>query len=377
MADNDQSQEKTEEATPRKLEKAREDGQVPRSKELTTTAVLLAASLGFMWFGGFLSQQVKNVATYNFSLPREAAFDTSLMFHFLGNSFYHAFLGLFPFFALLLLAAIIGPIALGGWLFSSKSLMPKLSRLNPIEGIKRMFSLKSLMELGKALAKVLLIVFLAVFILHTLQDELLGLPREYLDTAVSHAMRMLSWAAIALSAVTILVAVIDVPFQIWDNAKKLKMSLQDVKDEMKDTEGKPEVKGRIRQLQQEVANRKMMAEVPEADVVITNPTHFSVAVKYQPDTMETPIVVAKGIDKAALKIREIASAHSIDIIESPALARSVYYTTNIDEEIPSGLYIAVAKILAYIFQLRHFRQGLAERPTYPYAIDIPADLYFD
>ncbi|ODS23001.1 flagellar biosynthesis protein FlhB [Candidatus Endobugula sertula] len=377
MADNDQSQEKTEEATPRKLEKAREDGQAPRSKELTTTTVLLAGSLGLLWFGDFLSRKLIGTATLNFSLPREAAFDTRYMLYHLGMSLSDALLGMMPIFGILVLAAILGPVALGGWLFSIKAMMPKMSRMNPLEGIKRMFSVKSLMELAKALGKVLVILLLAILLLHSMQQELMDLAYENTQAAIIHSMEMGAWAAIALSLATIFIAIIDVPFQIWDNAKKLKMTVQDVRDETKDSEGKPEVKGRIRKLQQEIASRQMLAAVPDADVVITNPTHYAVAVKYKPESMNTPIVVAKGVDKTALKIREIAGVNKVDIVESPVLARSIYYTTQLDEEIPSGLYIAVAKILAYVFQLRNFRQGLAKRPTYPRVVDVPDDLYFD
>ena len=377
MSENDQSQEKTEEATPRKLEKAKEDGQAPRSKELTTTAVLLAGSFGLLWFGPFLSEKMINIARFNFSFDRELAFDPNLMFSQLSHSFADALIGLLPLFGVLLVAAIAGPIALGGWLFSTKALMPKMSRMNPLEGLKRMFSVKALVELGKALGKVITILFLAIILLKGMQGELMGLAYESLFPAIKRSMVMGVWAAILISAATIVIAMVDIPFQIWDNSKKLKMTMQDVKDEMKDTDGKPEVKGRIRQLQQEIANRKMMAAVPDADVVITNPTHYSIAIKYKPESMTTPLVVAKGVDMAALKIREIAAVHDIEIMQSPRLARAIYYTTKVDDEIPAGLYIAVAKVLAYVFQLRNFRKGFAKRPAYPHSISIPEDMVFD
>jgi len=377
MSDNDQSQEKTEEATPRKLDKAKEDGQAPRSKELTTTAVLLVGSLGLLWFGGFLCEVIMQSAKASFSFPREAAFDPAFMFSFLGRSLYDALLGMAPLFLVLLIAAIAGPIALGGWLFSSKSMMPKMSRMNPMEGLKRMFSVKALVELAKALGKVIILLVLSLVLLKSMQDELLGLAYESLESGIIHSMEIGVWSAIILSFSTILIAMVDIPFQIHDNSKKLKMTMQEVKDEMKDSDGKPEVKGRIRQLQQEISNRKMMKDVPEADVVITNPTHYAVAIKYKPESMETPILIARGVDQAALKIREIANLHDVEVVESPVLARSIYHTTKIDQEIPSGLYIAVAKILAYVFQLRHFRQGLAKRPTFPHSVRIPDDLYFD
>ncbi|MFT6390094.1 MAG: flagellar biosynthetic protein FlhB [Cellvibrionaceae bacterium] len=377
MADNDQGQEKTEEATQKKLDKAKEDGQVPRSKELTTTFILLASAFGFLWFGGLLAQKLLSIFRYNFEFSREVIFDTSMMVHYLGQSFAASLIGVLPIFGILLLAALIGPIALGGWLFSTKSLMPKFSRMNPLEGIKRMFSMTSLVELVKAMAKIILIFSIVAIVFNVLQRELAALASENLLSATDHAVEMLVWVTIILSAVTILIAVIDVPFQIFDHTEKLKMTLQEVKDEMKDTDGRPEVKGRIRQLQQEMANKRMMSDVPEADVVITNPTHFAIAVKYKPDSMNTPIVVAKGVDAVALKIREIAGVNHVEIIESPRLARAIYYTTKIDQEIPAGLYIAVAKILAYVFQLQNFRRGRGDRPTYPRSVVVPKDMIYD
>jgi len=227
------------------------------------------------------------------------------------------------------------------------------------------------------LAKVVLIILLSLLLLKSLEGELMSLAYQDINASIMHSLEISMWSAIALSLVTILIAIVDVPIQIWESAKKLKMTMQEVKDEMKDTDGKPEVKGRIRQLQQEIANRQMMGEVPEADVVITNPTHYSIAVKYKPEMMETPIVVAKGVDLVAFRIREVAKEHSVDIVESPVLARAIYNTTKIDEPIPKGLYIAVAKVLAYVFQLRNFKRGLAQRPSFPYSVDVPDDLYFD
>ncbi|MFT6389382.1 MAG: flagellar biosynthetic protein FlhB [Cellvibrionaceae bacterium] len=376
MSDNDQAQEKTEDPTSKKLEKAKEDGQAPRSKELTTTAVLLGASFAFLWFGEFLSNKITSIFVYSFSVSREEVFDTAAMTRHLAHSFGDALIGLFPFFAILLLAAILGPLALGGWIFSTKSLMPKLSRMDPLEGTKRMFSAKSLVELAKAIAKVSLMLVLTVLLLKVFQGDLASLSSKDVNAAMIHSIMIAIWVTMALSAATILISLIDVPFQIWDHTKKLRMSLQDIKDEMKDTDGKPEVKSKIRQLQQEMANRRMMGEVPDADVVITNPTHFAVAIKYQPDDMKTPIVVAKGVEQVALKIREIAGAHQVEIVAAPRLARAIFYTTKLDEEIPSGLYIAVAKVLAYVFQLQNFRKGQGPQPTYPRVVSVPDDMIY-
>lgn len=374
MAEEDSSQEKTEEPTPRRLEKAREDGQIPRSRELTTTAVVLAGCIGLMIFGSYIAQKLLAVMRFNFSLDRETIFDPNLMFKHLGNSFGDALFSLWPLFAVLAIAAIAGPIALGGWLFSTKSLAPKMDRINPLSGLKRMFSVKSLVELVKAIGKVAIIIGVAYLILKATQDAWLGLALESVERGVIHSLQLSIIAAVILACSTIIIAAIDIPWQLHDHTKKLKMSRQDVKDELKDTEGKPEVKGRIRMLQQQMSQKRMMANVPQADVVITNPTHFSVALKYEPETMATPIVLAKGVDHTAMKIREIAKLNGIEFVEAPLLARAIYHTTDIDGEVPHGLYMAVAQVLAYVFQLREFRKGRGQRPDFPRQLNIPPEM---
>jgi flagellar biosynthetic protein FlhB len=246
--------------------------------------------------------------------------------------------------------------------------------LDPIAGIKRMFSLNSLVELGKGIAKVSLIIAIACVLLMSMKGELLGLSREPLEAAIVHSTSLSLWAAIFLSSATVIIAMVDVPFQMFQHKKKLRMSRQDIKDELKDTEGKPEVKSKVRQMQMQMAQNRMMAEVPDADVVITNPTHYSVALKYNPESSGAPILVAKGADHIALKIREIAKANDVEFVESPALARSIFYTTELEQEVPEGLYVAVAQVLAYVFQLRQFRQGHGKRPYYVANPNIPPDL---
>lgn len=376
MAD-DSNQEKTEEPTAKRLEKAREEGQVPRSKELTTTAVLLGATVSLYMLGESLTQGFSGIFASNFAFDRQAAFDTSMMIARLTDSLADGLWLLTPFFIVLLIVAIAGPVALGGWLMSAKSLAPKLDRLNPISGLKRMFSAKALMELAKAVGKVSVIMLVAVLLLKYQQGDIVHLSDSSTRQALVDSVTMIALAAIILSAATVVIAAVDIPFQIWDTTRQLKMSRQEVKDEMKDAEGKPEVKGRIRQLQREMANNRMMSSVPEADVIITNPTHFSVALKYDPNTMTTPLVVAKGVDHIALKIREIGNAHQVEIVESPVLARAIYYTTEVEGEIPSGLYLAVAQVLAYIFQIRQYRPGKSQRPKLPKHLPIPDDYIFD
>jgi flagellar biosynthetic protein FlhB len=365
MAEGDSSQEKSEEPTARKLEKAREDGQIPRSKELSTSLVLIVGAISLWSFGDVIFDGAKNIITYNFMLEREQMFDDKQMIKHLSASALEGILSIAPVMAALVVAAIFGPLALGGWMFSGKSLMPKASRISPIAGFKRMFGMKALVELLKSWAKVLTIAFCTIGLFYWLKDDLLYINREPTEPAIMHAIQLVMTGALVLAVSTLLVSIIDVPFQIYDFTKKMKMSLQEVKDEHKDTEGKPEVKQRIRRLQYEMSQRRMMEDVQDADVVITNPTHYSVALKYSSDSMGAPILVAKGFDEMAFKIREIAKHHKVPVIESPSLARSIYTYTSIGKEIPEGLYIAIAQVLAYVYQLDQFFKGLGPKPKQP------------
>lgn len=376
MEKDDSSQEKTEEATPRKLDKAREDGQIPRSKELTTSAILIGGTLSLMIFGPGMTKALQEVLRSNFALERKAIFDPNTLIAHLVSSFEVALISIMPIFLIVMVAAIVGPIALGGWLFSAKSLAPKLNRIDPLGGMKRMFSAKSLVELIKAIGKVLVVIASAYVVFLALKPTILGLAFEGVERGMAHSVELALWAAIVVSCSTIVIAAIDIPFQIYDNSKKLKMSKQEVKDEMKDTEGKPEVKGKIRQMQQQMSQSRMMQAVPDADVVITNPTHYSVALRYDPEKMDTPILVAKGVDFMAMKIREIAKANDIEFVEAPMLARAVYHTTEAEQPIPQGLYVAVAQVLAYIFQIREYRKGRAERPVLTKNLPIPEDMRY-
>ena len=377
MAEDDSGQEKSEDPTPRKLEKAKEDGQIPRSKELNTTLLLLAAVVGLMTMGASVSDAMMGVMKFNFTPPREAAFDPQYMIRYLSQSATEMAIRLGPLMAVIAATALISPILLGGWLFSVKALMPKPSRLNPIKGLGRMFSMNALVELGKALAKFFIIAPVAITVLMTYQSELLSMGASSVQAAIVHAVELLLWIVFLVASSTLIIALVDVPYQLYDNNKKLKMTLQEVKDEMKDSEGKPEVKGRIRQLQHEMAQRRMMESVPEADVVITNPEHFSVALKYDVEGSAAPVVIAKGTEHLALKIREIANAHEILIMEAPPLARAIYYTTEVDHEIPGSLYLAVAQVLAYVFQLKSFQSGQGKKPKPMADIDIPNDVQYD
>lgn len=374
MAESESGAEKSEEPTGKRLDESRKKGQIARSKELNTLAVTLTGTAALIVFGAYMGNVMLDLMRGNFSLPREVLMNEGSMALHLLASGKHALVALQPFFIALLIASVIGPIAMGGWLFSAEALQPKGSRMNPLAGLKRMFSVQALVELLKALAKFLVILAVALVVLSLDQDDLLAIANEPVEPAILHSLQLVGWSALWLSCGLILIAAVDVPFQLWSHKQKLKMTKQEVKDEYKDSEGKPEVKGRIRQLQREMAERRMMQAVPQADVVITNPTHFAVALKYDPDKGGAPMLLAKGGDFLALKIREIAQEHQVMVLESPALARAVYYSTELDQEIPAGLYLAVAQVLAYVYQIRQYRAGKGKRPGPLPDLPIPPDL---
>lgn len=377
MAENENGADKSEEPTGKRLRESREKGQIARSRELSTVAVTVGGIGGLLASGGGLAGKMLLLMQGNFELTREVLLDETSMSRLLLSSGLLALEAVLPLLIVLLIVSIVGPVSLGGWLFSAQAMAPKFSRMNPGAGLKRMFSTKALVELLKALAKFLVVLTVALVVLSAYQDDLLSIAKQPLELAIAHSVETVGWCALWMACGLILIAAVDVPFQLWDHKQKLMMTKQEVKDEYKDAEGKPEVKSRIRQLQREAAQRRMMQAVPEADVVITNPTHFAVALKYDADEAGAPRLVAKGGDFVALKIREIAQEHRVTVIESPALARAVYYSTELEQEIPAGLYLAVAQVLAYVYQLRQYRAGKGQRPEPLTDLPIPPDLRRD
>jgi flagellar biosynthetic protein FlhB len=377
MAEQDSSQEKTEEPTPRRLQKARDEGQVPRSKELGTTMVLVMGAAGLLMFGPFMSERIAAMAKHSFSFDRDTAFDTGMMTSYLDASALEAAVALAPWLVVVLIAAFAGPLLVGGWLFSGKAITPKLDRLNPLSGLKRMFSANSLVELFKAWAKVLVVGTVAWLTLMFFFQDAMRIQYESTESAIDHAVTIIIWSVLALCASTALIAIVDVPWQIYSFTKKMRMSMQEIKDEYKETEGKPEVKSKVRQLQREVAQRRMMADVPEADVVITNPTHYSVALRYDAGASAAPVLLAKGSDRVALKIREIAKENNVPQMQAPPLARALFTHTKVGDEIPEGLYVAVAQVLAYIYQMDQFAKGRGPKPERKPDMPIPRDLRVD
>lgn len=369
MAESESGADKSEEPTSKRLEEARQKGQIARSKELGTLAVTFGAAAALLIFGAKIGRSMLDIMQGNFALPREVLLDEGSMARYLLRTGMEALLALQSFFIVVLIMSILGSVAVGGWLFSGEALQPKFSRMDPLQGIKRMFSAHALVELLKALAKFVIILLVALAVLKADQDDLLAIANESVESAIMHSILVTGWSLLWMSCGLILIAAVDVPFQLWDSKQKLMMTKQEVIDEYKDSEGKPEVKSKIRQLQRQMAERRMMQQVPEADVVITNPTHFAVALKYDPAKGNAPVMLAKGGDFLALKIREIAQEHKVTLLESPALARAVYYSTEVDQEIPAGLYLAVAQVLAYVYQLNH-----QMNPALPDEWQVPAHL---
>jgi flagellar biosynthetic protein FlhB len=373
---SDSSAEKSEEPTQKRLDKAREDGETVRSKELNTTAIMLAGASGLLLFGPSLAKSMVNIMTLNFSF-RVQSLDETMMFSHLSDSIGQALAACIPIFILLMAAALLSPVFLGGWNFTFKSISPKASRMNPMSGLGRMFGPKALIELAKAIAKVLVVGSISALVLFIDMDAILSLQRQPVLSAMTHAVTLLGWAFLFISAAMLIITSIDVPIQIYQHSQKLRMTLQQVKDEMKDSDGRPEIKQKIRQLQQQMANNRMMQEMPSADVVITNPDHYSVALRYDQGKDSAPVVVAKGLDFMAFKIREVANEHDIPIVSAPPLARAVYFNSEVGDEIPAGLYVAVAQVLAYIYQLRSWAKGRAKKPRLEGKYDIPVDLQHD
>jgi flagellar biosynthesis protein FlhB len=366
MAEHD-SEDRTERASPKRLEDARKKGQVPRSRELSAAAVTLAGGTALYMMGGALASRMHALMGATLAISRDEAMDESVMVPVLEGAFLDALLACAPILGVILAAAILAPLAMGSLTFSTSALMPDFSRLNPLAGIGRMFSVNSVMELTKALAKFGVVGLVAVLVLWNDTAMLIGLGREPIPLAISHAFTLSGRALLLMSASLILIAGVDVPFQLWSHAKQLRMTKQELRDEHKEQEGSPELKGRIRSMQQELARGRMMHEVPKASVVITNPTHFAVALRYDEDRMRAPVVVAKGADHVAAMIRELATEHGVPLFEAPPLARTLFRHVDIGAEIPAKLYAAVAQVLTYVYQLQDARRAGVKPPVPPAA----------
>jgi flagellar biosynthesis protein FlhB len=365
-----QAQERTEQPTPKRLDDARKRGQVPRSIDLSSAAVVLAAAAMILMTGGAMAQGMAAVMRGGLTVSAAEIVDASAMIERLSNAFTLALSSVAPLLGVTLVAALAAPLVTGGWNFSTEALAPKFNRLNPISGFGRMFSTRSLVELGKALAKFALVGLVAVLLLSFFTPRLLGLSAEPIARGIAHAGALSVQALVALAAALAVIAAIDVPYQLWQHNSELKMTREEVREEMKESEGSPETKGRIRVVQQAMARGRMMQDVPKADVIVTNPTHYSVALKYDDSKMRAPIVVAKGTDLIAARIRELATEHGVPIVEAPPLARALHRSVDIGGEVPAGLYVAVAQVLTYVYHVRSARAS-GKQPPAPPSIDAP------
>ncbi|MEP0356935.1 flagellar biosynthesis protein FlhB [Paraglaciecola sp.] len=360
MAD---SNEKTEEPTSKKIQDSRKKGQVARSRELSTTLVLVASAIAFLMIGAQIASAIFEVSRRTFTLSRDETYDFKHMFQVWGFAIETISVPVLFYMVIVAIAGIYGNIALGGYNFTWQGASPKASKISPIAGIKRMFGMNSIVELFKAIAKFLVVATMAYISLIIFQDEALHLDLELYPQNIFHALDLIAWAFLLMCCALIPIAIFDVPYQSYKHNKEMKMSLQEIKDERKNADGDPQVKNRIRKLQYQAAANRMMQEVPNADVVVTNPTHFSVALKYDQLGTRAPTLVAKGVDELAMHIRTIAKEHDVPVVASPMLARAIYYSTEADHEIPEKLFMAVAQVLAYVYQLKAFKQGKGKRPN--------------
>ena len=365
--------EKTEEPTGRRIEQAREKGQVPHSRELGTFLGLITAAAAFWMMGGSIVQRTMELTRKGFTVEPKYMHEPDQMLVRLGDLSVDALLVFSPLLGLLVLAAILPPFFLNAWVFSSTAFMPDFNRMNPLTGFGRMFSWNSLMELAKATVKAALIGGVAVLLIWKEVDEIFGLYSQPLEAGLVHAGHLLTFSFLILVSTLVLVVAADVPFQLWQYFDKLKMTKEEVKQEMKEMMGDPHVKGRIRSLQMQAARKRMMSAVPKADVIATNPTHYAVALSYK-GGMGAPKVVAKGQGAIAQRIKEIAAEHAVPTMEAPPLARALYKHAAIDSEIPSALYNAVAEVLAYIYQLSNWRQVGGVYPVPPRNLPVPPEL---
>ncbi len=369
----DSDAEKTEDASPRRLQKAREEGDIPRSRELATFAVLMTGGAGLWITGGSLIGRLESALASGLTLDREQIQNPTVLLERIANDVGGVLLACLPLAFAIMLVALAAPMLIGGFNFSSKAFMPNFMKLNPLTGIGNMVSTNSLIELLKAIAKTLVVGAVAWIVIRSETDAVLGLAVEPLGTSTGHLGDLIARTFLYIVGALGVIALIDGPYQIWHYNNKHKMTRQEMIQESKESDGNPQIKGKIRQMQRQMARNRMMQNVPTADVVVTNPTHYAVALKYTDGQAGAPRVVAKGVDEVAAKIRELARENKVALLEAPALARALYKHTEIDDEIPETLYSAVAEVLAYVFQVRNFKTG-GHYPDRPTKLAVPPEM---
>ena len=366
--------EKTESATPRRLQKAREEGQIARSRELSTFALLAAGFFGVWGMSDSIGEHLQAMLRAAFTFDHAGAFETHRMMIGAGAASREGLYALLPILAVTGAAALLAPMALGGWQLSTKGLEPKFERLNPIAGLGKIFSINGPIQLAMSLAKTLVVGIIGGTAIWNRREEILALATQPLHLALANTVHLIAVCCGMTVAGMFVVAALDVPYQLWQFHKKLRMSKEEVKREHRESEGDPHVKGRIRQQQSAIARRRMMTQVPKADVVVTNPTHFAVALQYTDGEMRAPKVVAKGVNLVAARIRELAAENNVPLLEAPPLARALYHNVELNREIPGQLYGAVAEVLAWVYQLRRFKTEGGDVPVAPTELEVPAEL---
>jgi flagellar biosynthetic protein FlhB len=375
MAEQDTTEERTEEPTAKRLEKAQEDGQVARSQELSVAAMMIGVACFMYLFGGYLITQLSEVFVSGFTFDHNDVYSDNLLPVAFGGHALESMMVVLPIFILAVLIALGAAGVLGGYIFSFKSIAPKASKINPMSGLKRMFGTKALVDLSKALAKFSLVGVTLYLVVSESFNAIVSLGFMDLRPAMTEAGDMIAAGTVLVTLTLIVAAAIDVPYQIYEYNMKMKMTKQEVKDEFKDTEGRPEVKAQIRRKQREMAMGQMMEAVADADVIIVNPEHFAVALSYDPSSNGAPVVVAKGADFMAQGIRERAAEHGVPLFSSPTLARALYFTTDINQSVPESLYYAVAQVIAYVFSLNSLGPGssVADKPR----PEVPAGMRYN
>ncbi len=367
----DDTGDKTEDPTEKRLTDSRKKGQIPRSKELNTFVALMTASIMLLFVGDSIAKGLAQLMQQQFSLSRAIIFDPASPVIYFKQVLLDGILLIVPLVIPLVLVALFTPMMLGGWNFSMDSMSPKFSKMNPFSGLKRMFGMQGFVELLKAIIKIALVMFVASTLFDSYFDQFMGLSKLTLNVAIVKSLDIIMFGFLILSSTLIIIVAVDVPYQLWSNIKKLKMTKQEVKDESKEQEGNPEIKGQIRRKQMEMSQQRMMDEVPKADVIVTNPSHYAIALKYDQMGSGAPTLVAKGVDLMAAQIRNIAMGEDIPLVAAPPLARALFYSTEVGEEIPHGLFLSVAQILAYVFQLKAATENRTEKPVYPRNIKVP------
>ena len=367
--------ERTEPASERRLEQAREDGNIPHSRELMAFMVLAAGAGTFWVLGGWMAHGAAGLLRHGLSFSRSAAFDTTVMS---GTALAQAVDGfgiVGPIFLAIMVAIIATPFVMGGWVFSPKAFQLDPTRMDPIKGLGRMFSWQSIAELVKAILKALLIGGVLYWVVRNEQGRMFALLAQPIETGLTAFSNLLFFSFVALIAGLAFIAAIDVPFQLWQYHDRLKMTREELKKEARESEGDPQLKARIRSQQREMARSRMMSQVPKADVVVTNPAHFAVALKYDRAAGGAPVVVAKGMNLIAGRIREIAGESRVPLLEAPPLARALYRHAEIGDQIPAVLYAAVAEVMAWVYQMNEFAANAgAMLPAAPALIAVPEGL---